>query len=134
ASRTLEKAVVHEHFCCFIHFRDPDHTGHVSKRYNKYLERAREVDYYISDLMSQLPPDTDIIYCSDHGFNFVELGEVYDAHQYAPRGMVATNFETNPFDHVTRETIGRMIYTRGGGDPDHCVTDGHEYAMYGVDL
>ncbi|MFH1999274.1 MAG: alkaline phosphatase family protein [Planctomycetota bacterium] len=134
AATTLGSAVQHENFCCFIHFRDPDYIGHQTLRYNLYLDRARQVDFYIATLMSYLPAGTDILYCSDHGFNFVELGEVYDSHHYAPRGMLATNFETEPCGNITRETVGRLIYTRGGGDPDHCFTKNHEYAMYGVDI
>lgn len=134
AGRALEKAVQHEKFCCFIHFREPDHVGHVTQRYAPFVEQAVEVDQYIASLMTQLPPDTDIIYCSDHGFNFEELGEVPDSHQYAPRGMVATNFATHPYDNVTRETVGRWIYTCAGGNPGHCLSMNKPYAMYGVDF
>lgn len=134
ASSMLEEAVLHDHFCCFVHFRDPDYIGHETLNYGRFKQKAYEVDGYIASLMDMLPEDTDIIYCSDHGFNFVELGEVWDSHHFAPRGMLATNFETEFCKNVTRETIGRLIYARGGGDPDHCHTKNYEYAMYGADI
>jgi hypothetical protein len=92
------------------------------------------VDKYIFELMKLLPPDTLIFYCSDHGFNFKQLGEVEDSHGFAPRGMVATSFGTTFFRNVTRPTVGRWIYSVSGGDPDHCVASGFPYAMYGVDI
>lgn len=129
----LQEAVNHEKYCCFIHFQDPDCTGHVHKGYNRYMDAAREVDVYVSQLMQLLTPDTKVIYCSDHGFNFIGLGEVEDNHSYAPKGMLATNFPVKPYSHITRETIGRLIYQSAGFDPDHCLAD-REYAMYGVDI
>ncbi|MHC4944603.1 MAG: alkaline phosphatase family protein [Planctomycetota bacterium] len=134
ATTAFLEALDHEHFCCFIHFQDPDYTGHLEKSYSKYYAKAEEVDQYIGQLISMLPSDVDIIYCSDHGFNFVELGAVENNHHYAPKGMVATNFPINPATHCTRESIGRLIYRRMGGNPDYCDAPDHDYAMYGIDL
>jgi hypothetical protein len=134
AYQALSQALKYTNFCCFIHFRDPDHEGHEFMKYDRYLDAAREVDQYVFQLMQLLPPDVDIVYCSDHGFNFTELGEVEDAHQYAPRGMLATNFSLFEAPNATRESVGRLIYRRAGGDPDLCQTPYGNYAMYGVDL
>jgi len=133
ASAALSEAVGHQNFCCFIHFRDPDFTGHNHYEYAAYLNAAREVDRLIGRLMTQLPPGTDVLYCSDHGFHFVELGEVEHGHDFAPRGILTANFPLARDKNVTRETIGRLIYTRAGGDPDH-VAGAKNYALYGVDL
>lgn len=141
AQVALAEAVTHRNFTCFVHFVDPDHTGHIKANYADYLDAAlEEVDQYISLLMQLLPPDVDIIYCSDHGFNFKELGEIETGHRYAPWGMLATNFQTNNFECVPQDSIGRLIYARGGGNPDY--TGAYDrgagitraYRMYGIDL
>jgi hypothetical protein len=130
----LNEALTHDNFCCFIHFKDPDYTGHLDKSYLSYYDKALEVDQYIDQLMAMLPADVDVIYCSDHGFNFKELGEVEDNHNYAPEGMLATNFSTLPATHCTRESVGRLIYKRMGGNPDFCNAPDKYYGMYGTDL
>jgi hypothetical protein len=134
AKPALQEAVNHQHFCCFVLFGNPDTIGHKTKRYDDFVAAARVVDEYIADLIEFLPPDTDILYCSDHGFNFTELGEIENTHFFAPKGMLATNFSTISHSHVTRESIGRLIFKRGGGDPDHLYSGSDPYAMYGVDL
>ncbi len=135
ASQSLQEAVRHHNFACFILFGNPDGTGHKGS-YSNYVDASYEVNMYISKLMNILPPDTDIVYCSDHGFNFVEIGEVETGHHFAPNGMLATNFPTRAGTNVqvTRETIGRLIYKKAGGNPDNCVSGAISYAMYGVDL
>jgi hypothetical protein len=134
AHKALKEAVLHQNYCCFVHFHNPDVTGHSAKEPEAYYRAALSVDKYIFELMKLLPPDSLIVYCSDHGFNFKQLGEVEDSHGFAPRGMVATSFDTAFFRNVTRPTVGRWIYSVSGGDPDHCVASGFPYAMYGVDI
>ena len=130
---SLLNALTHDNFCCFIHFSDPDETGHLTEKYLKYCVAALLVDQLVAQLMTLLPADVDIIYCSDHGFNFTELGEVEDNHMFAPKGMVATNFNTSYFEYVSRQSVGRLIYKRMGGNPDYCGSK-IPYALYGVDL
>jgi hypothetical protein len=130
----LQEAVLHENFCCFVHFHNPDVAGHLSKDPVAYYKAALSVDNYIHHLMQLLPTDAHVIYASDHGFNFTRLGEVEDSHAFAPRGMVATSFPTKLYRNVTRPTVGRWIYHLSGGDPDHCSSALSSYAMYGVDL
>ncbi len=95
---------------------------------------------YIINLMQLVPQDVDIIYCSDHGFNFRSRGDLRENHIFSPRGMLATNFQTLGFDHVSQDSIGRLIYRRAGGNPDRTVFfkgetgDLVKYQMYGVDL
>jgi hypothetical protein len=134
AAAALQEALKHDHFCCFIHFQDPDATGHLLKSYLDYYAKAEEVDQFIYQLMTMLPPDVDIIYCSDHGFNFTELGEVEDNHQFAPRGMMTTNFPLKPVTECTLQSVGRLIYRRMGGNPDSCDSPDYNYSMYGIDL
>lgn len=127
-----------EYFCMFIHFQDPDKTGHQDKDPQTYLQAARTVDAYIADLMDRLPPDTAIIYCSDHGFNFELLGECESTHTCAPDGMLASNVEFKPNTTITtRPAIGRLIYKLAGFDPDHLFCGephNRPYKMYGLDL
>jgi hypothetical protein len=134
ASVAISEALQHEHFCCFIHFRDPDNTGHSVPSYSSYYYAAKIVDNHISQLMDLIPREVKVIYCSDHGFNFEELGEVETNHNYAPEGMMATNFPTSNISHITRQTIGRLIYKKMGGNPDSCLSGSDPYAMYGVDI
>lgn len=136
ASTALANAIQHQNYCCFIHFRDPDVTGHATGNSSSYEEAARRVDQYVLGLMQQLPTGVDIIYCSDHGFNFVDQGAVESAHKFAPKGMIATSFTTR-HKTICRPTVGRWIYSRSGGNPDYCTaTEGipSPYAMYGVDI
>ena len=139
AGLALEELKYQENFICFIHFRNPDHKGHQVagevNDYTKYMNKARAVDKKIYELMGMLPPDTDIIYCSDHGFDFQSQGDPRDAHKFSPYGMLATNFDTLPKTDVSQMTIGRLIYKRAGGNPD-CTTknNGTLYRMFGEDL
>jgi hypothetical protein len=133
ALSALQEAASYENYICFVHFIDPDLTGHQSQDYTKYMEAAREVDEYIWDLM-QLLPEADIIYCSDHGFNFMELGDVENGHSFSPRGMLATNFPTLDVQYTEQSSIGRLIYKLAGGNPHLCFTGESTYSMYGVDL
>lgn len=130
----LAQAATHDKFICFIHFRDPDHAGHEYENYASYLQAAGMVNAYIGALMAMLPGDTDIIVCSDHGFNFRELGAIEDGHKYAPKGMMAANFEMHDVRGISRQTIGRVVYSRMGGDPDNAFSGGRVYSMYGVNL
>jgi hypothetical protein len=134
ATEALTEASLHENFCCFVQFGNPDNAGHRYEDYNKYLEYAFRVDEAIYDLMQLLPDDTDIIYCSDHGFNFKSLGEIENSHMFAPKGMLTTNFPTLQTPYVCQHSIGRLIYTRSGGDPNHVDLASGTYSMYGTDL
>jgi len=132
----------HENFCCFIHFKDPDHIGHLETNYDSYMAKAVEVDNYIMDLMDLLPQDTtDIIYCSDHGFDFADWGDTSNHHNWSPHGMLATNFTLPNYQpRIDMCSVGRLIYRMAGGDPDHAKyrvpeTDNmRTHRMHGVDL
>jgi hypothetical protein len=140
AQAALDEATQHNNFCCFIHFQDPDHTGHVTKDYDSYMQKALEVDGYIYDLMTSLPQDTDIVYCSDHGFDFAARGDIGDGHLWSPCGMLATNFPTNNYPVVDMCSVGRLIYQLGGGNPDNTIyrrwdpDKRRRCRMYGLDL
>lgn len=118
AGQSLSEAIKHQHFIAFVHFGDPDHTGHKTHSYSAYMEKAYEVDGYISQLMDLLSSDTDVIYCSDHGFDFKENGDIKCGHKFSPQGMLATNFATFQYSVVDQMSIGRLVYTLAGGDPD----------------
>jgi len=131
----LPHANTHDHFLCFIHFADPDHTGHLTQDYETYMEKAFEVDDYIAQLMGLLPHETDIIYCSDHGFDFLSRGDAENNHTSSPHGMLATNFPTLPKQSVSQMAIGRLIYKRAGGNPNWTLNNiGKPYRMFGEDL
>jgi hypothetical protein len=141
ATTALLEAVQHDNFLCFVHFHDPDHTGHYVVRngipndYETYMDKALEVDTYIADLMNILPSNTNIIYCSDHGFGFTSQGDPQDEHACEPLGMCATNFPLTVTPYTSQLSIGRLIYRLAGGNPDY--TDrgsGSIYRMYGEDL
>lgn len=129
-----------ENFICFIHFRNPDHKGHdvAGKEpddYEQYMSKAYNVDKKIYKIMQVLPQDTDIIYCSDHGFDFMTQGDPRDGHKFSPYGMVATNFQTLNKEDVSQMSIGRLIYKRAGGNPDFTSKkNGNLYMMFGEDL
>ncbi len=130
----LKEAVRQRNFIAFVHFHDPDATGHRSRDYATYMQAARRVDRYIWALMQLLSDDTDVIYCSDHGFGFKELGDVKNSHAFNPWGMFATNFSILDVHCTEQASIGRLIYKRAGGDPHHCWSGDLEYSMYGIDL
>jgi hypothetical protein len=92
------------------------------------------VDGYIWELMDLLPPGTRVIYCSDHGFDFISQGDCRNGHSFSPYGMLATNFHTIDRPTVDRMAIGRLIYKAAGGDPDHCGAGSKPYRMFGQDL
>lgn len=132
----LQEAIQYENYICFIHFQNPDATGHQQRSYTAYMDAALQVDTYISQLM-QIVLDANIIYCSDHGFNFKELGDVETNHNFSPRGMLSTNFPTIPgVKNVEQSSIARLVYRLAGGDPDHCTAgnNGAKYSMYGINL
>ena len=128
-----------DNFICFIHFRNPDHKGHTvagePNDFEQYMDKARQVDNKIYRLMKFLPPNTDIIYCSDHGFDFVSQNDPRNHHKFSPNGMVATNFPTIAKNDVSQMAIGRLIYKRAGGNPDFTAKEsGNLYRMFGEDL
>ncbi|NIO06073.1 MAG: hypothetical protein GTN74_16180 [Proteobacteria bacterium] len=88
----LQDAVAHDNFIAFVHFHDPDDTGHHLQDHAEYMEAALRVDRYIWGLMKSLTPGTDVTYCSDHGFSFKELGDAENSHRFCPWGTLATNF------------------------------------------
>jgi hypothetical protein len=138
ATVALGEAISHENFCCFIHFANPDNTGHKFNNYEEYMKSARAVDDYISRLMQMLPAETDIIYCSDHGFDFKHKGDAQNSHGYSPRGMLATNFGTKEYENVCQMSLGRLTYKLAGQDPNHAVYYRRRriiaHNMYGTDL
>lgn len=136
----LQESVNHRNFCCFVHFQDPDQTGHAANSYGSYMDAALEVDNYIRDLIEQmgLLDSSKIVYCSDHGFDFKDRGDTNVGHKYSPQGMLATNFETNNYPVVDMCSVGRLIYKLAGGNPDktkYVTTDGiSTHSLYGTDL
>jgi len=133
----IGEALGHERFVLFIHFHDPDGTGHMSKDLGEYMAAAREVDAYIAALMDQAAGSgAALVYVSDHGFDFKHAGDVRDAHQFSPRGMLAANVPL-PADVLDQCSAARLIYRLAGGDPDqveYVRDDGKavEYGMYGA--
>jgi hypothetical protein len=128
-----------DNFICFIHFRNPGYTGTQvagePNDFEKYLNKARLVDKKIYQLMKDLPQDTDIIYCSEQGFDFKSQGDPRDGHGFSPLGMLATNLPTLKITNVSQMAIGRLIYKRAGFDPDFTSrADGKLYKMFGEDL
>jgi len=141
AAPALSEAVQHQNFLCFNHFRDPDSTGHkviwkgLEDNYEIYLLSARLVDGYIYELLGLLPMDTDIRYCSDHGFDFMSIGDPSNAHKFATYGMLAVNFETLPKNAISQPSIARLISRRAGGNPDWTSDEkGTFYKFFGQDL
>jgi hypothetical protein len=140
ACEALQDTWHYPNSCCFIHFQDPDDAGHhtifnsLPNDYETYMEAALEVDDYISRLMGLLPPGTRVIYCSDHGFDFISQGDCRNGHSFSPYGMLATNFHTIDRPTVDRMAVGRLIYKAAGGDPDHCSAGSKAYRMFGQDL
>ncbi len=139
----LLQAGNHDNFCCFVQFQDPDRAGHVANDYQSYMDAALEVDNYIFDLMGVLPADTNIVYCSDHGFDFKNRGDTNIGHKYSPRGMLATNADNvNTANHpeVDMCSVGRLIYRLAGGNPDRTKYKKWDaeglvtHRMYGIDL
>lgn len=104
ARGAVEEAIRHDNFLCFIHFLNPDHTGHKVTRdgaqddFNRYMRSALEVDEYIAKLMSLLPNSTDVIYCSDHGFDFISQGDPRNGHKFSPPRDVGDKFQ-----HATQD-------------------------------
>jgi hypothetical protein len=85
--------------------------------------------------MMILPRDTDVIYSSDHGFDFTSLGDTNMGHKCSPHGMLATSLPTLPRESVSQMAIGRLIYKRAGGNPDWTLNNkGKPYRMFGEDL
>ncbi len=37
AQQALSEAITHQNFCCFIHFANPDRTGHAQRDYDAYM-------------------------------------------------------------------------------------------------
>jgi hypothetical protein len=140
ASAAIEQLHYHANFCCFIHFGDPDCTGHKTEDHDAYMDKALEVDNYIFDLMSDLPEDTNVIYCSDHGFDFKHKGDTDTGHRFSPRGMLATNFVTANHPVVDMCSVGRLLYRLAGGDPERTKFRKWNpeviltHRMYGIDL
>jgi hypothetical protein len=142
ARPVLQEAALHDNFIGFVQFRDPDHEGHllirqaIANDYEAYMDSALEVDTYIADLMSVLPGDTNIIYCSDHGFDFVSQGDARNGHGFSPHGMLATNFPAQNIPFVDQASIGRLIYKKAGGNPDYTFRKEGEdpYRMIGCNL
>jgi hypothetical protein len=140
ASQALAEAVQHNNFIAFVQFHDPDKTGHASVRsrlpndYETYMQKALEIDNYIANLMGLLPGDTDIIYCSDHGFDFVSQGDARNHHPFSPKATLATNVSTVDTPFTSQMSIGRMIYRLAGGNPDQTQRLNKYYRMWGDDL
>lgn len=103
------------------------------------MESAWTVDEYISKLMEMFPTETNIIYCSDHGFDFMDRGDAQNGHRYSRRGMVATNFETREYKNVCQMSIGRLTHKLAGQDPTYAKYYNRNrktivHNMYGTDL
>jgi hypothetical protein len=148
----LTEALQCQDFAAFIHFGDPDDTGHETTKYSSYMDQAREVDNYISDLMDLLPASSipgspsydtnasdfvNVIYCSDHGFDFQDQGDLHNGHGHSPHGMLATNFPTLSTPYIDQMSIGRLIYKLAGGNPNCTFKNknfGRSYRMSGMDL
>lgn len=135
AFSSLSEAITHENFIAFVHFGDPDDTGHATESHDSYMNAAGIVDGYINTLINLLQNGTDVIYCSDHDFHFQELGDAETRHRFAPRGVMATNVVTLSKPEISQMTLGRFIYRRAGGNPDWTLNKyGNPYHLYGVEI
>jgi hypothetical protein len=140
ATTALAQAALHRNFICFIHFHDPDRTGHQLIRQDQpnklqqFMASALDVDRRIANLLGHLPDDTDVIYCSDHGFDFRDEGEWRNGHSCSPHGMLATSFPVRGLPNVSQLAVGRMIFRMAGGDPDRTRAAGGPYRIFGESL
>jgi hypothetical protein len=134
-SEVTELASIHlptlgPHGIAFVHYHDPDDTGHATESVDQYLASAASVDNDVAMLMDLCPTGTHFILCSDHGWNFKELGDLETNHVYAPHGFVAfsdaittppTLFElrgnTVSAPMFNQPTVAAKIYRHFGGDP-----------------
>jgi membrane-anchored protein YejM (alkaline phosphatase superfamily) len=139
----ITEMVSHTNFIAFIQFHDPDKTGHVLARsgsataYNDYMSKALEVDTHIANLMTLLPANTNVIYCSDHGFDFQTNGDSRNHHDYSPRAMLTSSVPFTDVSFTSQMSTGRLIYTLAGGNPDHVKRQPwnvKNYKMWGDDL
>lgn len=127
----------------FIHYKDPDATGHSSGSFEQYMASAVSVDNDVAMLMDLCPAGTHFILCSDHGFNFQELGDFETNHVYAPHGFIAfsdvvttapTSFElrgsTVSAPMFNQATVAAKIYRHFGGDPKQVKHGSGVYSLY----
>jgi hypothetical protein len=114
----------------FVHYHDPDGTGHSTQSFDEYMASAASVDNDVAMLMNLCPAGTRFILCSDHGWDFAELGDIETNHVYAPHGFIAFSDEiiTSPTSFELRgatvsapmfnqPTVAAKIYRHFGGDP-----------------
>lgn len=101
------------------------------------MDSAREVFVYIDQLTEMLPPDTDIIVCSDHSFNFIDAGDSTNGHSTAAHAFLAVNFDTPEVPIVGHSTIAQLIYELSGGDPEYAFNPLNPvkfYPIYGSNI
>jgi len=127
----------------FVHYHDPDDTGHSSQSFDEYMASAVSVDNDVAMLMDLCPEGTRFILCSDHGFNFTELGDIETNHMYAPHGFIAfsdpittapTSFElrggTVSAPMFNQPTVAAKVYRHFGFDPRNIRLIRESYSLY----
>jgi arylsulfatase A-like enzyme len=103
-------------FVLFIHFWDPDHTGHAhGENSQQYTDAIKDDDMWTGKIVEKLKElgvyEKTLIYIAvDHGFNEGEHG-----HSYAPYVFLATNDPAVTRDGV-REDVAPTILKRLGFD------------------
>ncbi|MFH1585818.1 MAG: alkaline phosphatase family protein [archaeon] len=138
----------YERFFFFIHFRDPDQTGHkYGENKNRYSNRIKNDDRKLGEIIIKLKElgiynKTFIYVVTDHGF-----GENKKAHQNAPYGFFASNDpdivrSSNRMD-ITPTLLEKYGLSLGAiGDapavngqslysiPTECVSEGNGFVDY----
>ncbi len=92
-------------FFCFCHV-NPDYYGHVHGEASaRYEDEIAEADVRFGDIMSALPPDTNTIVITDHGF---DKGGY--RHKNAPDSWMATNLPIQATTHARTVDVGATLY------------------------
>lgn len=101
----------------FIHFAEPDHTGHAKgENSQEYTDALKDDDLWTGRIIAKLKElgtyDKTLVYVTaDHGFNEGTTG-----HSYAPYVFLVTNDKTFVRTQGCREDIAPTILERFGVD------------------
>jgi len=118
AKHALESIEKHknERFLMFVHFAEPDHSGHQNGENSaEYSAALKDDDQWTGKIVAQLKQagidDQTLVYVVvDHGFNEGQSG-----HSYAPHVFLATN-DLKVNRDGTREDIAPTVLKRLGVD------------------
>jgi hypothetical protein len=129
-------------FFGFIHFEDPDHTGHeYGENSEEYTEQIVDDDHWLGQIIDKLKElgiyeNTYIYVITDHGFDEGKSG-----HSNAPYTFFATN-DPNIVRSGDRKDLTPTILKKYGLELDvdgypldaelqfECISEGHAYIDY----